>query len=141
MASIGGKETGSMADDDHDLIDAYISKEMRPRLEQEYISLGHTFSLLKRDPAEAFETLLIIMFMAPILVGRADIARRNLTLLKGLVDVFERQEKKSPLGKRIIEGFREAFDSVILKINKVQQLYGVDIDLSFLKALKKPSLL
>jgi hypothetical protein len=74
-------------------------------------------------------------------VGRADIARRNLALLKGLVDVFERQEKKSPFGRRIIEGFREAFDSVILKINKVQQLYGVDIDLSFLKTLEKPSLL
>jgi hypothetical protein len=140
MSKIGGEETGSMTDEDQGLIDAYIAKEMRRKLEQEYISLSHTFSLLKRDPREAFENLLIIMFMAPLLVGRASIARRNLLLLKGLVDVFERREKKSPFGTCLIEGFDKAFDSVILKINKVQQVYGIDMDLSFLKALKKPSL-
>lgn len=122
-------------EEDHALIDGYVSKQIRPRLEHEYISLAHTFSLLKRNPREAFENLFIIMFMAPLLVGRGDIARRNLLLLKGLVDVFERQEKKSDLATRIIEGFYEEFDSVIMKINKVQQVYSIDIDLSFLKEL------
>lgn len=121
--------------EDHALIDGYVSKQIRPRLEHEYISLAHTFSLLKRNPREAFENLFIIMFMAPLLVGRGDIARRNLLLLKGLIDVFERQEKKSDLATRIIEGFYEEFDSVIMKINKVQQVYSIDIDLSFLKEL------
>ena len=120
---------------DHTLIDGYISKHMRPKLEHEYISLAHTFSLLKRDPQEAFENLFIIMFMAPLLVGRGDIARRNLLLLKGLIDVFEEQGKKSNLATRIIEAFYEEFDSVIRKINKVQQVYSIDIDLSFLKKL------
>lgn len=124
-----------MAEEDHALIDGYVSREMRPKLEHEYISLAHTFSLLKRDPQEAFENLFVIMFMAPLLVGRGDIAKRNLLLLKGLVDVFERQEEKSGLASRIIEGFYEQFDSVIRKINKVQQVYGIDIDLSFLKKL------
>ncbi len=122
-------------EEDHTTIDRYVSKQVRPRLEHEYISLAHTFSLLKRDPQEAFENLFIIMFMAPLLVGRGDIARRNLLLLKGLVDGFEKQEKKSGLATRIIEGFYEEFDSVIRKINKVQQVYSIDIDLSFLKEL------
>jgi len=121
--------------EDHALIDQYVSRHMRPKLEHEYISLAHTFSLLKRDPQEAFENLFIIMFMAPLLVGRGDIARRNLLLLKGLVEVFERQEKKSPLATRFIEEFYEQFDSVILKINKIQQVYNIDVDLSFLKEL------
>jgi Mg2+ and Co2+ transporter CorA len=120
---------------DHILIDRYVSGQLRPKLEHEYISLAHTFSLLKRNPEEAYENLFIIMFMAPVLVGRSDIAKRNLLLLKGLVEVFERQEKKTTLAVRLIEGFYEAFDSVIRKINKVQQLYSVDIDLSFLKDL------
>ena len=120
---------------DHDLIDQYISGNMRPTLEHEYISLAHTFSLLKRDPQEAFENLLIIMFMAPLLVGRGDIAKRNLLLLKGLVEEFERQAKKSPLAKTFIEAFYEQLDSVILRMNKIQQVYGVDLDLSFLKEL------
>ena len=120
---------------DHALIDGYISKHMRPKLKHEYISLAHTFALLKRDPQEAFENLFIIMFMAPLLVGRSDIGRRNLLLLKGLVDVLEKQEKKSALATRLIEGFYEELDSVIVKINKVQQVYSLDIDLSFLKDL------
>ncbi len=120
---------------DHALIDGYVSKSMRPKLKNEYISLAHTFSLLKRDPQEAFENLFIIMFMAPLLVGRNDTARRNLLLLKGLVEVFEGQETKSALATRLVEGFYEQFDSVIMKINKVQQVYNIDIDLSFLKEL------
>jgi len=120
---------------DHARIDEYVSKHIRPKLKHEYISLAHTFSLLKRAPCEAFENLFIIMFMAPLLVGRGDIARRNLLLLRGLVDMLERQEKKSTLATRIIEGFYEEFDSIILKINKVQQVYSIDIDLSFLKEL------
>ena len=120
---------------DHDLIDQYISTNLRPTLEREYISLAHTFSLLKRDPREAFENLLIIMFMAPLLVGRGDIAKRNLLLLKGLVEEFERQAEKSPLAKTFIEAFYEQLDSVILRMNKIQQVYGVDLDLSFLKEL------
>ncbi|MBW2058630.1 MAG: hypothetical protein JRJ26_14140 [Deltaproteobacteria bacterium] len=124
-----------MEEEDRLLIEGYVSREMRPRLEREYISLAHTFSLLKRDPQEAFENLFIIMFMAPLLVGRGDIARRNLLLLKGLVDLLEKKEKKSDLAVRIIETFYEEFDSVIRKINKVQQVYGIDIDLSFLKYL------
>jgi hypothetical protein len=122
-------------DDDHVLIDSYVLREIKPTLAREYISLAHTFSLLKRDPREAFENLFIIMFMAPILVGRSDMARRNFRLLKGLVDGFEQQETKSSLAVRIIDAFYEAFDSVILKINKVQQVYSLDIDLSFLKEL------
>ena len=117
------------------LIDDYVSEKMRPKFEQEYISLAHTFSLLKRDPREAFENLFIIMFMAPLLVGRGDVARRNLLLLKGLVDLFEKRETKPPLAAHIIEAFYEEFDSVIMKINKVQQVYNIDIDLSFLKGL------
>ena len=117
------------------LINEYVSEKMRPKLEQEYISLAHTFSLLKRDPREAFENLFIIMFMAPLLVGRGGVARRNLLLLKGLVDLFEKRETKSPLATHIIEAFYEEFDSVIMKLNKVQQVYSIDIDLSFLKAL------
>lgn len=120
---------------DYPIIDGYVSKQMRPKLEREYISLAHTFSLLKRNPREAFENLFLIMFMAPLLVGRTEIARRNLLLLKGLVDVFEDQEKRSALATEIIEGFYEEFDSVIVKINKVQQVYSVEIDLSFLKEL------
>jgi len=122
-------------DDDHVLIDNYVSRQIKPTLAQEYISLAHTFSLLKRDPRDAFENLFIIMFMAPILVGRGDIARRNFRLLKGLVDGFEQQETKSSLAIRIIDAFYETFDSVILKINKIQQVYSIDIDLSFLKEL------
>ncbi len=120
---------------DYATIDGYVSKQMRPKLEREYISLAHTFSLLKRNPREAFENLFLIMFMAPLLVGRTEIARRNLLLLKGLVDVFEDQEKRSALATEIIEGFYGEFDSVIVKINKVQQVYSVEIDLSFLKEL------
>ncbi|NIS72224.1 MAG: hypothetical protein GTO12_25845 [Proteobacteria bacterium] len=124
-----------MVEEDHAVIDGYVSKQIKPKLEREYISLAHTFSLLKRDPQEAFQNLFVIMFMAPLLVGRSDIARRNLLLLKGLVDVFEKQEKRSALAISIIEGFYEEFDSVIIKINKVQQVYGIEIDLSFLKEL------
>ncbi len=124
-----------MIEEDHAVIDGYVSKQMKPKLEREYISLAHTFSLLKRDPQEAFENLFVIMFMAPLLVGRNDIARRNLLLLKGLVDAFEKQEERSALAISIIEGFYEEFDSVIIKINKVQQVYGIEIDLSFLKEL------
>ncbi len=124
-----------MIEEDHAVIDGYVSKQMKPKLEREYISLAHTFSLLKRDPQGAFANLFVIMFMAPLLVGRNDIARRNLLLLKGLVDVFEKQEKRSNLAISIIEGFYEEFDSVIVKINKVQQVYGIEVDLSFLKEL------
>jgi hypothetical protein len=42
----------------HALIDEHVSKRMKPKLEREYISLAHTFSLLKRDPREAFENCL-----------------------------------------------------------------------------------
>ncbi len=121
--------------DDYSFIDDYVSRQIKPKLAHEYISLAHTFSLLKRDPREAFDNLMIIMFMAPILVGRGDIARRNFVLLRGLVDGFEKEETQSPLAIRIIDAFYEAFDSVILKINKVQQVYSFDIDLSFLKEL------
>ena len=121
--------------DNHVFIDNYVSRHIKPTLASEYISLAHTFSLLKRDPRDAFDNLFIIMFMAPILVGRSDIARRNFHLLRGLVDSLEQQETKSPLVIRIIDAFYEAFDSVILKINKVQQVYALDIDLSFLKEL------
>jgi len=121
--------------DDFSLIDDYVSREIKPKLAREYISLAHTFSLLKRDPREAFENLMIIMFMAPVLVGRGDIARRNFDLLRGLVDRLERQEAKSPFAIRIIDAFYETFDSVVLKINKVQQVYSIDVDLSFLKEL------
>jgi hypothetical protein len=121
--------------EDQAIIDSYVSKKMRPKLEREYISLAHTFSLLKRNPREAFENLFLIMFMAPLLVGRSNVARRNLLLLKGLIDVFEEQEKRSPLAIALIEGFYEEFDSVIVKINKVQQVYTIDIDMSFLKEL------
>lgn len=121
--------------DDHVLIDNYVSHQIKPALAHEYVSLAHTFSLLKRDPRDAFENLFIIMFMAPVLVGRGDIARRNFRLLKGLVSDFEKQKSKSPLAIRIIDAFYETFDSVILKINKIQQLYSIDIDLSFLKEL------
>lgn len=124
-----------LEDSDHTVINRYVSKEVRPKLEHEYISLAHTFSLLKRDPEEAFENLFVIIFMAPLLVGRGDIARRNLLLLKGLVDLFESQDKKSDLAVRIVEAFYEEFDSVIRKINKVQQLYTIEVDLSFLKGL------
>jgi hypothetical protein len=120
-------------DKDHALIDSYVANQIRSKLDHEYVSLAHTFSLLKRDPQEAFENLFIIMFMAPLLVGRGDIARRNLLLLKGLVERFEGEEEKSSLATRIVEAFYEEFDSVIRKINKIQQVYSVDIDLSFLK--------
>jgi len=119
----------------YEVIDGYVSREMKPKLEREYISLAHTFSLLKRNPREAFENLFVIMFMAPLLVGRSNIARRNLLLLKGLVDILEMEDKRSALATAVIEGFYEEFDSVIVKINKVQQVYGVEIDLSFLKEL------
>jgi hypothetical protein len=119
----------------HALIDEHVSKRMKPKLEREYISLAHTFSLLKRNPREAFENLFVIMFMAPLLVGRSDIAKRNLLLLRGLIDVFESRDKRSSLATEIIEGFYQEFDSVIVKINKVQQVYSLDIDLSFLKEL------
>ncbi len=124
-----------MVEEDHAIIDGYVSREMKPKLEREYISLAHTFSLLKRNPREAFENLFVIMFMAPLLVGRSNIARRNLLLLKGLVDILEMEDKRSALASAVIEGFYEEFDSVIVKINKVQQVYGVEIDLSFLKGL------
>jgi len=120
-------------EEDHALIDRYVSKRVRPKLEHEYISLAHTFSLLKRNPQEAFENLFVIMFMAPLLVGKGDIARQNLLLLRELIDMFESQETKSDLASRIIEDFYAEFDSVVRKINKVQQLYSVEIDLSFLK--------
>jgi hypothetical protein len=120
-------------EEDHALIDQYVSKRVRPKLEHEYISLAHTFSLLKRNPQEAFENLFVIMFMAPLLVGKGDIARQNLLLLRELIDMFESQETKSDLATRIIEDFYTEFDSVVRKINKVQQLYSVEIDLTFLK--------
>jgi hypothetical protein len=121
--------------EDHALIDGYVVEQIRPKLKSEYMSLAHTFSLLKRDPQEAFENLFVILFMAPLLVGRGGIARRNLLLLKGLVEAFEQREQKSPLATRLIDAFYGEFDSVILKINKIQQLYSIDIDLSFLKEL------
>ena len=129
------KASKKVEEEVHTLIDEYVSEKMRRKLEQEYISLAHTFSLLKRDPREAFENLFIIIFMAPLLVGRGDVARRNLLLMKGLVDLFEKGETKSPLAGHIVDAFYEEFDSVIMKINKVQQVYNIDIDLSFLKEL------
>jgi hypothetical protein len=122
-------------EEDHAIIDRYVSQQVKPKLDHEYISLAHTFRLLKRNPREAFENLFVVMFMAPLLVGRGDIARRNLLLLKGLIDVFERREKKSELATRIIESFYDEFESVIRKTNKVQQLYSIEVDLSFLKEL------
>lgn len=124
-----------MGEEDHALIDRYISRQIKPKVEHDYLSLAHTFSLLKRNPQEAFENLFVLMFMAPLLVGRSDTARRNLSLLKGLVDKLESQERQSDLAKRIIDGFYEEFELVLRKINKIQQLYHLDIDLSFLKDL------
>ena len=120
---------------DHLLIDECLSQFVRPKLRHEYVNLAHSFSLLKSDPRAAFENLLTILFMAPLLVGRGDIARRNLILLKELVDKLEMQGGRSALMIRIVEEFYRGYDSVIMKINKVQQVYAIDIDLSFLKEL------
>jgi len=115
------------------IIEGYIEERVKPALKKEYLNLSHTFSLLSKEPNQAFQTLFILMVMAPLLMGRGKICKRNLIMLKELVDRLEALSGKSPATRRIIDAFHEEFDSVILKLNKIHQLYDMEMDLSVLK--------
>jgi hypothetical protein len=66
-------------------------------------------------------------------MGRREICKRNVIMLKELVDRLEALSGKSLNTRKIIDAFYEEFDSVILKLNKIHQLYDIEMDLSLLK--------
>jgi hypothetical protein len=115
------------------IIEQYIEEKVKPTLKKEYLNLSHTFSLLSKEPNYAFQTLFILIFMAPLLMGRREICKRNVIMLKELVDRLEALSGKSRNTRKIIDAFYEEFDSVILKLNKIHQLYDIEMDLSLLK--------
>ena len=117
------------------VIEEYIEGKVKPTLKREYLNLSHTFSLLSREPNSAFETLFILVFMAPLLMGKRQICKRNLVMLKELVDKLEALPRKSQKTREIIDAFYEEFNSAILKLNKIHQLYDIEIDLSMLKEI------
>jgi hypothetical protein len=49
------------------------------------------------------------------------------------VDRLEALSGKSRTTRKIIDAFYEEFASVILKLNKIHQLYDIELDLSLLK--------
>ncbi len=71
--------------------------------------------------------------MAPLLMGKREVSKRNVIMLKDLVDRLEAQPRKSQNSRKIVDAFYEEFDSVILKLNKIHQLYDIEMDLSLLK--------
>lgn len=115
------------------IIEEYIEKKVKPALKKEYANLSHTFSLLSKEPNYAFQTLFILIFMAPLLMGKREICKRNLIMLKELVDKLEPFSENNQRTRKIVDAFHEEFDSMILKLNKVQQLYDITLDLSVLK--------
>ena len=115
------------------IIEEYIEEKIKPTLKKEYTNLSHTFSLLSREPNYAFQTLFILTFMAPLLMGKREICKRNVIMLKDLVDRLEALSAKSQNTRKIIDAFYEEFNSVILKLNKIHQLYDIEMDLSLLK--------
>jgi hypothetical protein len=115
------------------IIEIYIEETVKPTLKREYLNLSHTFSLLSKEPNYAFQTLLILTFMAPLLMGKKDICKRNVIMLKELEDRLDSLTTKGQRARRIIDAFYEEFDSVILKLNKIHQLYDIELDLSLLK--------
>jgi hypothetical protein len=117
------------------IIEEYIEKKVKPTLKKEYFNLSHTFSLLSKEPNYAFQTLFILIFMAPLLMGKREICKRNLIMLKDLMDRLETQSGKSRTTRKIIDAFHEEFNSVILKLNKIHQLYDIEMDLSVLKEI------
>jgi hypothetical protein len=117
------------------VIEEYIEGKVEPVLKKEYLNLSHTFSLLGKEPNQAFQSLFILIFMAPLLMGKGEIGRRNLILLKELVDRLEVLPRKSQKTRRIIQAFYEEFNSAVLKLNKIHQLYDIELDLSMLKEI------
>lgn len=117
------------------VIEEYIEGKVKPTLQREYLNLSHTFSLLSREPNSAFQTLFILVFMAPLLMGKREICKRNLVMLKELVDRLESLPRKSKKTREIIDAFYEEFNSAILKLNKIHQLYDIEVDLSMLKEI------
>jgi hypothetical protein len=115
------------------IIEEYIEEKVKPALKKEYLNLSHTFSLLSKEPNYAFQTLFILTFMAPLLMGKREICKRNLIMLKELTNKLEALSVKSRNTRKIIDAFYEEFDSVILKLNKIHQLYDIKMDLSLLK--------
>ncbi|MCK5552451.1 MAG: hypothetical protein KAJ09_04840 [Deltaproteobacteria bacterium] len=115
------------------IIEEYIEKKIKPTLKKEYPNLSHTFSLLSKEPNYAFQTLFILTFMAPLLMGKREICKRNLIMLKELVDRLKPFSENNQRTRKIVDAFYEEFDSMILKLNKVQQLYDIELDLSVLK--------
>jgi len=115
------------------IIEEYIEEKIKPALKKEYTNLSHTFSLLSKEPNYAFQTLFILTFMAPLLMGKREICKRNVIMLKDLVDRLEALSAKSQNIRKIIDAFYEEFNSVILKLNKIHQLYDIEMDLSLLK--------
>jgi hypothetical protein len=132
---------GRPADERHDMrkkreekiIEEYIEEKVKPALKKGYPNLSHTFSLLSKEPNHAFQTLFILTFMAPLLMGKREICKRNVIMLKDLVSRLEVLSRKSRNTRKIIDAFYEEFDSVILKLNKIHQLYDIEMDLSLLK--------
>jgi hypothetical protein len=117
------------------VIEEYIEGKVKPTLKREYLNLSHTCSLLSREPNSAFETLFILVFMAPLLMGKSQICKRNLIMLKELVDRLEALPRKSQKTREIIDAFYEEFNAAILKLNKIHQLYDIEMDLSMLKEI------
>jgi hypothetical protein len=117
------------------VIEEYIERKVKPTLKKEYLKLSHTFSLLSREPNSAFQTLFILVFMAPLLMGKRQICKRNLVMLKELVDRLEALPRKSQKTREIVDAFYEEFNSAILKLNKIHQLYDIEMDLSMLKEI------
>jgi len=115
------------------IIEEYIEEKVKPALKKEYLNLSHTFSLLSKEPNYAFQTLFILTFMAPLLMGKREICKRNLIMLKELRNKLEALSVKNRNTRKIIDAFYEEFDSVILKLNKIHQLYDIKMDLSLLK--------
>ncbi|MCK5552006.1 MAG: hypothetical protein KAJ09_02590, partial [Deltaproteobacteria bacterium] len=91
------------------IIEQYIEDKVKPTLKKEYLNLSHTFSLLSKEPSHAFQTLFILIFMAPLLMGRREICKRNVIMLKDLVDRLEALSGKSRNTRRIIDAFYEEF--------------------------------
>ena len=117
------------------IIEEYIEEKIKPTLKKEYTNLSHTFSLLSKEPNYAFQTLFILTFMAPLLMGKREICKRNVIMLKDLVDRLEALSAKSQNTRKIIDAFYEEFNSVILKLNKIHQLYDIEMDLSLLREI------
>lgn len=117
------------------VLEEYIEGKVKPILKKEYLDLSHTFSLLGKEPNHAFQTLFILIFMAPLLMGKGELGKRNLIMLKELVDRLEALPKKSQKTRRIIDAFYEEFNAVVLKLNKIHQLYDIEMDLSVLKEI------